>query len=130
MPQIPHKLYVNGHLLGLMQTDHIQIEIPSGAFEIKVQSLIPILSSTLVVNIEEGVRNVMTFSDREKFWDALFWGALLMEIVHLFLNLSRGWNLAYHIVDDGLFLAWLIYEWSIRKRYFQLHYSHYKTVQT
>ena len=123
---LPHRLWITGRMVGVIQSERVDVEIPQGVYEIRVQSMIPILESRAEIRIEEGVRNVMTIGDREKGWDMVFWIALVMEIVHCFLTLPRGWNVAYHIVDDGLFVAWLVYEWVIRKRYFDIDFAHYK----
>lgn len=125
MPALPHKLFINDQFVGLMQTPKVDVELPQGTYQVRIQSIIPILSSTTLVRIAEGMRNVLTFFDKEKLWDIVFWVALLLELVHLFLDLPRPWNIAYHIVDNGLFILWLCYEWTIRKRYFGLTFNHY-----
>lgn len=125
MPALPHKLFINDQFVGLMQTPKVDVELPQGTYQVRIQSIIPLLSSTTLVRIAEGMRNVLTFFDKEKLWDIVFWVALLLELVHLFLDLPRPWNIAYHIVDNGLFILWLCYEWAIRKRYFGLTFNHY-----
>lgn len=124
MPKIPHKILINGQLIGIMQTDNVNIEMPEGHYHIMVQSMLKWFYSSINITVERGVRNVLHFGDREKIWDSLFWIAMIMEFVHMFITLPLGWNIAYHVVDDGMFLVWIIYEVSIRKRYFKLDYAH------
>ena len=92
---LPHRLWINGRMVGVIQSERVDVEIPQGVYEIRVQSMIPILESRAEIRIEEGVRNVMTIGDREKGWDMVFWIALVMEIVHCSLTLPRGKIVAY-----------------------------------
>lgn len=122
MPALPHKVLVNGRLVGIMQQTSVNIEMPRGEYRVKIQSMVPLLSAERTIVVGEGVDNVLSFYDREGAWDALFWVALVAEIVHCFVSLSPTWNIVYHVFDDGFFLAWLLYEWCIRKRYFRLEF--------
>ena len=117
---LPHKIYFNGQLLGIMQRKEIQIkDIPEGKYRLKIQSMIPFLYAEQEIHIKRG-ENTVTFSDREKFWDILFTIDLILVIVKLFLKLPDNINLIYNIVTNGYFAIWIIYEWIIRKRYFKI----------
>ena len=117
---LPHKVYFNGQLLGIMQRKEIQVkDIPEGKYRLKIQSMIPFLYAEQEIRIQRG-ENTVTFSDREKFWDILFTIDLILVIVKLFLKLPDHVNLIYNIVTNGYFAVWLIYEWIIRKRYFRI----------
>ena len=117
---LPHKIYFNGQLLGIMQRKEIQIkDIPEGKYRLKIQSMIPFLYAEQEIHITRGGSTV-TFSDREKFWDILFTIDLILVIVKLFLKLPDNINLIYNIVTNGYFAIWIIYEWIIRKRYFKI----------
>lgn len=122
MPALPHKLFINGQLVGVMQQPVVRVELPRGEYRITIQSMIPLLSAERYVVVEDSVCNSLAFYDKEKWWDALFWVALVAEVVHCFVSLAPKWNVVYHVVDDGLFVAWLVYEWRIRKRYFVLDF--------
>ena len=100
------------------------VEMPMGEYVVRIESMLKWFSSTAWVKIEGGVRNVLRFGDREGVWDGLFWIAMVMEIVHMFISLPMGWNIAYHVVDEGLFVGWIVYELSIRKRYFRTRFEH------
>lgn len=117
---LPHKIYFNGQLLGIMQRKEIQVkEIPEGKYRLKIQSMIPLLYAEKEIQIKRG-ENAVTFSDREKFWDILFTIDLVLVIVKWFITLPDHINLIYNIVTNGYFAVWLIYEWVIRKRYFRI----------
>ena len=117
---LPHKIYFNGQLLGIMQRKEIQVkEIPEGKYRLKIQSMIPLLYAEKEIQIKRG-ENAVTFSDREKFWDILFTIDIVLVIVKWFITLPDHINLIYNIVTNGYFAVWLIYEWVIRKRYFRI----------
>lgn len=117
---LPHKIYFNGKLLGIMQRKEILVkDIPEGRYRLKIQSMIPFLFAEREIFIKGG-QNTVTFSDREKFWDILFTIDLVLVIVKLFLKLPDNINMIYNIVTNGYFAVWLIYEWVIRKRYFSI----------
>ena len=117
---LPHKIFFNGQLLGIMQRKEIQIkDIPEGQYRLKIQSMIPFLYAEEDIKIKRGT-NTVTFSDREKFWDILFTIDLLLVIVKWFITLPDNINLIYNIVTNGYFAVWLIYEWIIRKRHFRI----------
>ena len=117
---LPHKIYFNGKLLGIMQRKEILVkDIPEGRYRLKIQSMIPFLFAEQEIQIKRGA-NTVIFSDREKFWDILFTIDLVLVIVKLFLKLPDNINMIYNIVTNGYFAVWLIYEWVIRKRYFRI----------
>ena len=117
---LPHKIYFNGKLLGIMQRKEILVkDIPEGRYRLKIQSMIPFLFAEREIHIKGG-QNTITFSDREKFWDILFTIDLVLVIAKLFLKLPDNINMIYNIVTNGYFAVWLIYEWVIRKRYFRI----------
>lgn len=117
---LPHKIYFNGQLLGIMQRKEIQLKgIPEGKYSLKIQSMIPFIYAEKEIGVKRGA-NTVTFSDREKFWDILFTIDLVLVIVKLFITLPDNIDLIYKIVTNGYFAIWLIYEWVIRKRYFRI----------
>ena len=117
---LPHKIYFNGKLLGIMQRKEILVkDIPEGRYRLKIQSMIPFLFAEQEIQIKRGA-NTVIFSDREKFWDILFTIDLVLVIAKLFLKLPDHINMIYNIVTNGYFAVWLIYEWVIRKRYFRI----------
>lgn len=120
---LPHKIYFNGQLLGIMQRKEIQVKgIPEGRYRLKIQSMIPFIFAEKDIDIKRGA-NAVTFSDREKFWDILFTIDLVLVIVKLFITLPDNINLIYNIVTNGYFALWIVYEWVIRKRYFKIESS-------
>ena len=117
---LPHKIYFNGQLLGIMQRKEIQLKgIPEGKYSLKIQSMIPFIYAEKEIGVKRGA-NTITFSDREKFWDILFTIDLVLVIVKLFITMPDNLDLIYKIVTNGYFAIWLIYEWVIRKRYFRI----------
>ena len=117
---LPHKIYFNDRLLGVMQRKEIQVnDIPEGSYRLKIQSMFPFIYAEKEIHIQRG-ENQVTFSDREKFWDILFTIDLLLVVVKWFVHLPDNINFIYNIVTNGYFAVWLVYEWVIRKRYFKM----------
>lgn len=117
---LPHKIYFNDQLLGIMQRKEIQVkDIPEGKYRLKIQSMFPFIFAEKEIDIQRGA-NTVTFSDREKFWDILFTIDLVLVIVKLFISLPDNIDLIYKIVTNGYFVVWLVYEWVVRKRYFKI----------
>lgn len=121
--QIPHKILINGQFIGVMKTPKVEIQLPAGNYHIAIQSMIPYFGSAMSVKVEEGVENILTFSDREKWWDILFGIDLILWLAKLFFELPHPWELIYEIATNGYFVLWIIYELIIRKRYFKLEYQ-------
>lgn len=121
--QIPHKILINGQFIGVMKTPKVEIQLPAGNYHIAIQSMIPYFGSAMSVKVEEGVENILTFSDREKWWDILFGIDLILWLAKLFFELPHPWELIYKIATNGYFVLWIIYELIIRKRYFKLEYQ-------
>lgn len=115
---IPHKIIINNQLIGIMQQPCIHIQLPPGHYEIRIQSMFPYFYSTQQITVNEGVANVMTFGDNERWWDILFLIDIVASIVVSITSLPHPWNLIYKVMSNGYFIAWIIYEWTIRKHYF------------
>ena len=124
MPPLPHLIFINGQFVGQMPKDEAHIEMPAGTFDIRIQSMLRWFSSTQRVQVQAGVSNVLTFTDREGLWDALFVVDIILEIVSHFITLPHPWNVVYKILTWGYFIAWLAYEWAIRKHYFRTTFEH------
>ncbi len=117
---IPHYIFINGQMLGLMKGKSVAINIPAATFEVKVQSMFKWFYSAAVVTTHTGTTTHIDFSDREKWWDMLFVADIILWCARRFLDLESPWTWIYEILTNGYFVAWLIYEWTIRKRYFRL----------
>jgi len=116
--QIPHKIIINGQLLGIMQTRELQIQMPPGHYVLTIQSMIPFISASQNVTVQEGVVNYAEFHDREKWWDYLFIIDIVLWLADFFFTLPHPWGLIYKIFTNGYFVVWLLYEFIIRKKYF------------
>lgn len=119
---IPHKILINNIFIGIMNTKEINIEMPPGSYDVKVQSMVPLISSHRQLVVHEGVDNILTFEDREKWWDILFVIDIVLWCADFFFTLPAPWDLAYDIFTNGYFVLWLIYEWIIRKKYFRMEF--------
>ena len=126
MPALPHKLFINNQFVGLMKGVEVNIDMPEGDYLVMIQSVVPFFSATEQVSVQGGVRNVLTFSDREKIWDALFVVDMVLWVAELFFELPSPWNIVYQVFTNGYLVAWLVYEWVIRKRYFRMDFGTYK----
>lgn len=126
MPAIPHKILINNSLVGIMKGTEVSIEMPKGEYNVTIQSMIPFFSASQWINVQSGVRNVLTFRDREKWWDLLLYLDLILWIAELFFSLPSPWDTVYDVFTNGYFIIWLIYEFVIRKKYFLMEFSTYK----
>ncbi len=120
---IPHKILVDGQFIGIMKDKQVSIEMPMGRYAITVQSMIPFISATQIVEIQPYSSVTLEFSDREQLWDALFVLDIILWLIKRFLHLAAPWTWLYEIFTNGYFLLWLIYEWTIRKKYFKFKIS-------
>ena len=123
MSRMPHRIYVNGQLIGVMNTQSVRIEMPAGVYSITIQSIVPFLSSTQQVTLRSGIDTHLDFYSRERVWDILFSIDLILCIIKLFLTFPTPWNWIYEVATNGFFIVWLIYEWSIRKHYYKTSVS-------
>ena len=126
MSRLPHRLYINRQTIGMMNKESVRIEMPPGSYEITIQSSIPILLARQQVVINEGADTHLEFSSRERMWDILFSIDILLSIAKIFFTFPSPWDTIYSILTNGFFVVWLIYEYSIRNRYF--HLTTYQTV--
>lgn len=117
---IPHYILINGKLLGMMKDSSVELEVPPATFEIRIQSMFKWFYSSAIVTTRDGTVTHIDFTDREKWWDVLFVIDIVLWCVKRFLHLASPWTWLYEIFTNGYFVAWLIYEWTIRKRYFRL----------
>lgn len=117
---LPHKIYINDIFIGIIKGKSVTINgFPQGKYIVKIQSMIPYFSSSSMIDIKEG-KNVIEFQDKEKIWDILFTIDIVLWIVKRFLTLTPIADLWYEIITNGYFVLWIIYEISIRKKYFKI----------
>ena len=126
MAKLPNKIFINGRLVGIMQQKKVSIMIPQATYSIMIQSPIPFLYATDMVEIEPQVENIVTFRNRERIWDILFSIDLILWISGFFVSLPSPWNMIYEISTNAFLVIWLIYEFCIRKKYY--HIRQYKTI--
>ena len=117
---IPHYILINGKMLGLMKDPSVTIEVPPATFEVRIQSMFKWFYSAAVVTTHDETDTFIEFTDREMWWDALFVVDIVLWCVKGVFHLAAPWTWIYEIFTNGYFVAWLIYEWVIRKRYFKL----------
>lgn len=126
MPALPHKLFINNQFVGIMKGAEVNIDMPEGDYLVMIQSVVPLFSSTQQIVVQDGVRNVLTFSDREKIWDALLVVDMVFWVAEMFFTLPSPWDVVYQVFTNGYLVAWLVYEWIIRKKYFRMQFAHFK----
>ncbi len=122
--KIPHKIFINNQLVGIMNTRELNIHLPEGCYTLTIGSMIPYIYAKANVHPQEHYTHVVEFGDKEKWWDILFCIDMILWIADCFFSLPHPWNIAYKIFTNGYFIFWLIYEWSIRKHYFMLTQYH------
>ena len=116
---IPHKLLIDGRFVGIMKAKKVSVEMPMGEYAITIQSMIPFISASQRVTLSPRSETTLEFSDREKWWDALFVVDIVLWTIKRFLPLAAPWTWIYEVFTNGYFLLWLLYEWRIRKHYFK-----------
>ena len=116
---IPHKLLIDGRFVGIMKAKKVSVEMPMGEYAITIQSMIPFISASQRVTLSPRSETTLEFSDREKWWDALFVVDIVLWTIKRFLHLAAPWTWIYEVFTNGYFLLWLLYEWRIRKHYFK-----------
>lgn len=116
---IPHKILIDGHLLGIMKDKQVSIEMPAGSYDITIQSLVPLISATQHIELPPLRESTLSFSDREQYWDALVLLDIVLWSIKSLLRLTSPWTWIYEIFTNGTFILWLIYEWCIRNKYFK-----------
>ena len=128
MGRMPHKIFLNNTFVGIMNIPSVKIELPEGQYTLTIQHALPVLSVTQQVAVKNGTETHVDFYSRERWWDILFSIDLLLCVIKLFVTLPSPWGWIYEILTNGFFVAWLIYEWSIRKRYYKIDI--YETADT
>ena len=124
MPLLPHYIFINSQMIGLMQKESVRVQLPEGIYIVRIQSILRWFYSDQQVSIQQGVENHLQFGDREKIWDLLFGLDIIGSPAKMFFHLPNPWNLIYSIFSNGYFVLWLIYEYRIRKRYFKTEFFH------
>lgn len=117
---LPHKILINGRLLGIMRTPEVKIQLPAGVYELEIQSMIPIIKSVRNVRVEENRPTRVTFGDKEKWWDVVFWGDMVLWLAKLIFRIPKPYSIYYEVVSDVVFAIWLFHEWRIRNDYFEV----------
>lgn len=127
---IPHHIFVNERYVGMLGVTgkaalkpclkalEARIQLSPATYTVRIQSLFPFFSSTVDVRVDEASPAVVTFADKEFWWDLLFWGDMLAWILKLVLHIGHPWGLVYELVSDLVFIIWIIHEYRTRKNYF------------
>jgi len=119
-PSLAHYILIGGKRVCLMQTESLNLELPSGTFEVTIQSLFKYFQSKAVVTITDSTDAFIDFSDREKIWDILFVVDLILWCIKGLFGLPDPYDLVYDIFTNGYLVLWIAYEFYIRNRYFKL----------
>lgn len=117
---LPHYILVNGKNIGLMNTPSVTLEVPPVTFNVRIQSMFKWFYTEVTVTTHEETDTFIEFSDREKWWDALFILDVILWCVKGLFHLAAPWTWIYEVFTNGYFVAWIVYEWVIRKKYFRL----------
>ena len=121
---LPHKILVNGKLLGIMNIPELKIQLPAGQYSIEIQSILPFINSMKFVKVSDETANILEFRDKEKWWDIIFTIDMILWVAKLFVHLQKPYSTIYELVSDLIFAIWLLHEWRIRNTYFDINVSH------
>lgn len=115
---IPHKVYLNGTFIGILKDKSVQLQgLPEGLYNLKIGSMFPFLYAQKVITIQNQ-NNIVSFKDKEQFWDILCVIDLILIVLQWFITLNPTATRWYNIFTNGYLILWIIYEWIIRKNYF------------
>jgi hypothetical protein len=117
---LPHYILINGKNIGLMNTLTVTLEVPPATFEVRIQSMFKWFYSSAVITTHDETDTFIEFTDREKWWDALFVVDIILWCIKGLFHLAAPWTWIYEIFTNGYFVAWIVYEWVIRKKYFRM----------
>lgn len=117
---IPHYLYINGQLLGIMKGDPVHIQIAPGTYTVTIRSMFKFIESSITLSIHEEETCEVSFHDRERIWNILFNIDLVLWLLKRIIHLEAPIDTIYEIISNGFFAIWLIRIWLIRKRYFRM----------
>lgn len=129
-PRLPHLVFVDGLYAGTMQGDEMQLSLPAGRYQVRVQfgGRVPLgrsgrgvdlsVSSTLD-GVEVRRASTLCFHDRERVWNLLFDLDLALWVVSLFVPLPK----VFKLVSDLFFAVWIVRIVLIRKRYYRMTVS-------
>ncbi len=130
--KMPYQVIINGRLVGIMRTPQARLRMPAGCYMVTIRTggFVPVgkkgktidmtLSSTEAIQITDYAYNCLDFKDSGRWWDVVFTIDLVVWIVSLFLTIPHPWNIVYHVLSDGFFVAWLIRLFFVRKRYYAM----------
>lgn len=125
--RLPHLVFIDGLYAGTMRGDVMQMQLPAGRYQVRVQFGGPIplgrsgkridlsVSSTRD-DVEVKRAATVAFHDRERLWNLLFDLDLAVWVVSFFVPMPR----LYKIISDLFFAVWLVRLVIIRKRYYRL----------
>lgn len=122
---IPAELHKD-HLVGLMRTQEVAVDLPEGRFVISVRLMFKLAKWTFSIGGEREIQTsaekptTLVISDRERLWNILFNIDLVIWAASFFFTLPTPWNVVYHVLSDGFFALWILRIIIIRKRYFIL----------
>jgi hypothetical protein len=130
-PKLPYAVFIDGLYAGMLKDDKLQLEIPNGSYQLRVQfgGRIPIgksgksidasLSASKQIDIPQGRDIECLFYDRERLWNILFDIDLVVWVVSWFVEMPS----AYKIISDAFFAVWLLRLVIIRKKYYRIEVS-------
>ena len=130
--QMPHQVILHGRLAGVMRTPQARLHLPAGYYMLTIRtgSFVPVgkkgktldmtVSSTLPIQVADGVYNCLDFNEEGWWWDIVFMIDLLVWLVSFGLTIPHPWKIVYHVLSDGFFIAWLIRLIIVRKRYYAM----------
>lgn len=130
--KMPYQVIINGRLAGVMRTPQARLRLPAGYYTVTIRtgSFVPFgkkgktidmtLSATETIMVSDEGYNCLDFKDKERWWDIVFGIDLAAWFVALFLAIPHPWNIVYHVLSDGFFVAWLVRLFFVRKRYYAL----------
>ena len=120
MGRIPHYLFIDGQLIGIVKGEETRINVPPGIYHITIRSMYKFIESTVEVNVPINGTKRLIFGDRDKYWNWLFNIDFVLWIIKRLIHVPEPWGTIYEVVSNGFFVVWLLRIWIIRKRYFKI----------
>ena len=118
-PGLPRYLFVNGKYLGTVKRAEATFNVHEGPSTVRVQSIVPFLSSSAYLVISEDCENCLAFSDKGMIWKGVIALYVIISVISHFIHHNRLAALL-RLSKVGLFTIWIASVAARRNDYFKI----------
>lgn len=117
--RLTRHLFVNGKYLGTVRGTEATFKVHEGPSSIRVQSIVPFLSSSSYLVIGDDCENCLAFSDKGMIWKGVFALYVIISVISRFIHHNQLAALL-KLFKAGLFTIWIVSVVARRNDYFQI----------